>query len=125
MIKIVKSALKSGAPLRYDTDLTFEGYPFSYPLHGVKSSHLKARVYRVKEDIYVDLSFDGILLAEDTSDATPFLYHLSFVDKSIAIMEREDGEKEGYILPGNSFDLEELTLLLIHSHIPLILHKDD
>lgn len=124
MVKVLKSALSSGHPSLYSFDTAFEKYPLHYPLRKVLSGHVDAKAYREKTGIYVDLSFQGKLEVEDTSDASLFELPISFDEKMVAIMDEEDGEGEGYIFEGNSFDIEELALLLIESHLPIRLTKE-
>lgn len=123
MTKVLKSAVTSGFPKVYSFDTLFEGYKIRYPLRKARSCHLEAKVYREKEEILVDMKGEATFEAEDTSDASPFLYSLSIDEKGIAIMEKEDGEGDGFIFEGNSFDLEELALDLFECHIPLRLLK--
>lgn len=123
MTKVLKSAVTSGFPKEYSFDTLFEGYRIRYPLRKARNCHLEAKVYREKEEILVDMKGEATFEAEDTSDASPFLYSLSFDEKGIAIMEKEDGEGDGFIFEGNSFDLEELALDLFECHIPLRLLK--
>ena len=124
MMKVLKSAVSNGFPKEYSFDTVFEGYPIRYPLRKVRNCHLWAKVYREKEEILVDMRGEATFEAEDTSDASLFLYPLSFDEKGIAIMEKEDGESDGFIFEGNSFDLEELALDLFECHIPIRLLKN-
>lgn len=119
MVKVLKSALSTGRDASYSFDTVFENYPLHYPLRKVLKAHVDAKAYREKTGIYVDLSLQGELQVEDTSDATLFELPISFEEKMIAIMDEEDGEAEGYIFEGNSFDLEELALLALESHLPI------
>lgn len=119
MIKVIKSALSIGRDASYSFDTVFANYPLHYPLRKVLEAHVDAKVHREKTGIYVDLSLQGKLEVEDTSDATLFELPISFSEKMVAIMDEEDGEGEGYIFLGNSFDLEELALLTLESHLPI------
>ncbi len=119
MVKVVKSALAMGREDSYSFDTAFPNYSFHYPLRKVLQMHVEAKIYREKTGIYVDISLKGRLEVEDTSDASIFELPISFFEKALAIMDKEDGEGEGYIFEGNSFDLEELALLLIESHLPI------
>ncbi len=124
MTKINKSAIHEGKEERYSLDTVFDGYAFPYPIHKAKSCHYEAKIYKVKDMILVDMAIDATLEVEDTGDCTPFDLALSFEENSNVIMEEEDGESEGYIFPGNSFDLDDLARLLIISRIPIVLHKE-
>lgn len=123
-MKINKSAIRGGEGNLFEGEEISLKEPLPYPLHKISKIKYEARFYKVKERLLGDVKIKTNLEVEDTSDCTPFIYSLNIEEKGIEIMDKEDGESEGYIFPSSSFELDDLLFNIILSHLPIRLTKD-
>jgi len=124
MNNVAKSAIMKGRELTFAVDSRFEGYSLPYPIKAVNRCHYEAKLIRNDNYPSLKINVDGELVVYDTRTGIPFAYQVSFVEKA-DILDEEDGEGSGYIIPGNSIDLDELCLMMIVSSLPLRLVKDE
>lgn len=123
MAKISKSSLAKGKEKPFEGETLFEGREFRYPLRGMKECHyfVKATVLDNRPHLHIETS--GVMEVEDTLTGERFLKPFE-IEEECDIMEEEDDEGSGYILPGNNIDLEEVVLLVIESSLPLRVRKE-
>lgn len=118
MTKVAKSAITAGRSLDYAVDTSFHGYELSYPLLGIESCHYEASLTKVGGRNHADYVIDVTMRLEDSRDAVAFLSD-KHIEESADILDEEDDEGEGYIVPGNSVDLDEIALRIIVSSLPI------
>ena len=118
MTKVAKSAISAGHSLDYAVDTDFHGYELSYPILGVEGCHYEASLSKFGGRNHADYVIDVTLRLEDSRDAVPFISH-RHIDESADLLDEEDEEGEGYIVPGNSVDLDDIALRIIVSSLPI------
>lgn len=123
MIQIEKSHL-CAQPLLINEDLKFEDSYFpTYPIAGVEKLHLNAEFSKDKTGrISTHFQLEGTIKVFDSYTNEVFAKKIK-EEASFDILEEEDGESEGFILPGRSIDVLELTLLFIKFSLPIKILK--
>lgn len=124
MTKVNKSALSSGRKQVYENTPTFNPSSYGYPIKNVISLSYEAEVTKREEHPLVWMKVKGRLEVYDSRDNVPFEYPFSIKEET-EILDEEDGETEGYIVPGNSFDLDELALEIVKSSLPIRLVRKE
>lgn len=124
MTKVNKSALSSGRKQVYENTPTYDPSSLGYPLKNVLSLSYEAEVTKREEHPLVWMRIKGRLEVYDSRDNVPFEYPFS-IEEETEILDEEDGESVGYIVPGNSFDLDELALELVRSSLPIRLIRKE
>lgn len=117
MNKIWKGNVPTAYPLKFERETDFTGYDVSYPIKKVLSSSYEGDIQKVGDALMLNVSYKAALSVYDSLDNVPFEYETKGAE-SLEIFEDEDGEKEGYVISGTSFDLDEVVLSLIVSSFP-------
>ena len=118
MTKVNKSALSEGRYQEYEASPVFDASVISYPLKSIPLFHYEAKVTRREDKAFVSISAKGKLEVFDSRDNVPFIYPFSVKEEAF-VLDEEDGESIGYIIPGSSFDLDALALDIVKSSLPL------
>lgn len=108
-------------PYLVDEDLAFEDVDFKsqYPILSMDSCHLKAKFYKSKEDkIFAEMDIAATAILEDSYTCKPFKKKLT-LSEDFEIMEDEDYEGEGFIVPGKVIDVSSLVVAIIRSSLPI------
>lgn len=118
-MQLIKSHL-TARPLYVDEDLHFEASHFasSYPILGVKKLHLQAEFSRDNAAVHAVMKISGRIILEDSYTAKPFEKNVK-VEEETDILEEENGEDDGFIIPGKFIDVEELSLAIIRFSLPI------
>ena len=118
-MQLIKSHL-TARPLYVDEDLHFEASHFasSYPILGVKKLHLQAEFSRDNAVVHAVMKISGRIILEDSYTAKPFEKNVK-VEEETDILEEENGEDDGFIIPGKFIDVEELSLAIIRFSLPI------
>jgi len=124
MTKINKSALTSAYPKEYVVDATYDSLALGYPIKEVKSLHYEAKLSRYEDKPLVEIHIKGKLVVLDSRDNVPFVYPFNIHEETL-VLDDEDGESEGYIIPGSSFDLDMLALEIVKSSLPIRLVRKE
>lgn len=124
MTKVNKSALSSGRKQVYENTPTYDPSSYGYPIKNVVSLSYLAETTKRDEHPLVWMRIKGRLEVYDSRDNAVFEYPFS-IEEETEILEEEDGESVGYIVPGNSFDLDELALELVKSFLPIRLVRKE
>lgn len=124
MYKVPKSSILKGRELVFENDTTFKDYQKRYPLNDVESCHYEVKANRHDGFIMLNFKIKGKLSVFDTRDNVIFLYPINIKEET-EILDDEDGDREGYIVSGANLDLDDLTLLIIQSSLPLRLVRKE
>lgn len=124
MNKVAKSALTTGRTLYFSSDTNFVGYEIDYPIKAVESCHYEAKATRLNDYPHVAFSIEANLTVYDSRDGKPFAKRCVINDE-VDVMEKEDEDGDGFIMPGGSIDLDLLALSLIVSSLPISLVRSD
>ncbi len=110
----------TGRPLPIDAELSFtkEHFENSYPIRGMKSCHVEGEISKHEGLIEASLLIEGVAILEDSYTAELFDKKLK-VEGTYAILEDEDGEAEGFIVPGKVIELESLCLSILRFSLPI------
>lgn len=125
-MRIAKSHIFERAYL-LDEELSFLDpslFADSYPLLGIDKCHVKGELSKEDKLIKADLSIAATITLEDSYTAKPFKKKIS-LEESFDIMEDEDGEGEGFIVPGKAIELEVLVVDLIRFSLPMVVKAPD
>ncbi|MCI6215724.1 MAG: hypothetical protein MR659_01350 [Mollicutes bacterium] len=124
---IFKSTVLINKDLEFDEDFSYskEECKKLYPLLEVTSSNINGYFYR-DEDNYLraNVIIKADVILSDSLTCEPFKKTLDIAE-DFEIMDKEDGEGEGYIFPSSSFELKDLCLCLIKTYVPLKPLKDN
>lgn len=94
-----------------------------YPIIEVRDCHLKGLIYRDDDDkLYADVDVWAKVTYKDGVSGEPFDYNFASMGL-YEILEKEDGEGEGFIFPGGEFETEELTRSIIKFEMDPYLSK--
>lgn len=124
MTKINKSALTSAYPKEYVVDASYDPSTLGYPLKEVKSLHYEAKLSKYEDKPLVEIHIKGKLVVLDSRDNIPFVYPVNIHEETL-VLDDEDGESEGYIIAGSSFDLDALALEIVKSSLPIRLIRKE
>lgn len=124
MTKVNKSAITSGRKQVFENTPTYNPSSYGYPIKEVLSLTYEAEVTKREKLPLVWMRIKGRLEVYDSRDNVPFEYPFS-IDEETEILDEEDGESVGFIVPGNSFDLDELALELVKSSLPIRLVRKE
>lgn len=124
MTKINKSALTAAYPKDYVVDATYDPSLLGYPIKEVKSLHYEARLSKHEDKPLVEIHVKGKLVVLDSRDNVPFVYPFNIHEETL-VLDDEDGESEGYIISGSSFDLDALALEIVKSSLPIRLVRKE
>lgn len=124
MYKVPKSSIIKGRELVFENETTFKGYQKRYPLNDVESCSYKVKANRHDGFIILNFLIKGKLSVFDTRDNEIFVYPINIKEET-EILDDEDGDREGYIVSGANLDLDDLTLLIIQSSLPLRLVRKE
>ncbi len=118
-MQLIKSHL-TARPLYVDEDLHFEASHFasSYPILGVKKLRLQAEFSRDNAVVHAVMKISGRIILEDSYTAKTFEKNVK-VEEETDILEEENGEDDGFIIPGKFIDVEELSLAIIRFSLPI------
>lgn len=118
MLKVAKASISKGREAVYESDESLSSYPVEYPISSIKSCHYEASLVRVGNYIQCSMFINAELELIDTYDGVKFTKKHK-VEETFDILDDEDGEGEGYIVKGNSIDLDELVIRVITSSLPI------
>lgn len=118
MTKVNKSALSEGRFQEYEASPVYDASLVSYPIKSVPSLHYDAKVTKRDDKAFVKMAIKGKLEVFDSRDNVPFIYPFSIKEETL-VLDEEDGESIGFIVPGASFDLDALALDIVKSSLPL------
>ena len=124
MTKVNKSALSEGRYQEYEASPVFDAKVLSYPIKSIPSFHYVAKVTKRDEGAFVMMNAGGELEVFDSRDNVPFIYPFAVKEETL-VLDEEDGESIGYIVPGASFDLDALALDIVKSSLPLRLIRNE
>ena len=122
MNKLPKASLIRGRTLSFVHDTTFEGYALSYPIRAVKSCHYECDAKRIGDYNHAYFRIKALLTVEDSVDAVWFDKEV-ILNEDVDLMDAEDDEGEGFIIEGDSIDLDDLCLRIIHASLPIRLTR--
>ena len=118
MLKVNKSNITKGRVLSFESDSTFPGYELSYPMLGIKSCHYEAELEQVGDYKHVYMNIKATLTLSDSRDGVPFDKNVTVSD-DVDILDAEDDTGEGFVIPGNSIDLDDLCIRILHASLPI------
>mgnify|MGYP004551501165 CR=1 FL=1 len=124
---VFKSLVTQNKDLKFNKTYDFSKDELKkyYPLIEVKKALMDGYFYRDEEDyLRCNVIIKANLTLIDSLTNEPFTKEIEIKD-DFEIMDKEDGEGEGYIFPSASFSLSSLCLCLIKSSIPLKVVKED
>ncbi len=124
MNKVAKSALQKGRTLSFYNDTTFIGYDIAYPVKSVKRCHYEVKGSRPLSYPHLSYSLSATLELYDSRDGISFEKSIH-IEEEVDIMEEEDDNGDGFILPGSSIDLDLVAYSLIVSSLPLKITRPD
>ena len=124
MTKVNKSALSEGRFVEYQVSPVFAESSISYPIKSIPSFKYVAKVTRREDKAFVKMNVSGTLEVYDSRDNVPFIYPFSVKEETL-VLDEEDGESIGFIVPGASFDLDALALDIVKSSLPLRLIRNE
>ena len=124
MTKVNKSALSEGRFVEYQASPVFAESSISYPIKSIPSFKYVAKVTRREDKAFVKMNVSGTLEVYDSRDNVPFIYPFSVKEETL-VLDEEDGESIGFIVPGASFDLDALALDIVESSLPLRLIRNE
>lgn len=94
-----------------------------YPIIDVRDCHIKGLLYRDEDDkLYADVDVWAKVRYKDGLTGEPFDHDFSSMGL-YEILEREDGEGEGFIFPGSELDTVELSRSIIKFEMDPYLSK--
>ncbi|MBP5092319.1 MAG: hypothetical protein J6328_07220 [Bacilli bacterium] len=107
-------------PLLIDEELDFADFDFKgfYPILGVKNLRISSEWSRDNDVCHAKISLSGVVVLEDSYTAKPFEKKIRHSEE-IDILEEENGEADGFIVPGKFIDVNELSLELIRFALPI------
>ena len=114
MTKVNKSALSEGRFQEYEVSPVYDASLVTYPLKSIPSFHYDAKVTKRDDKAFVKMAIKGKLEVFDSRDNVPFIYPFSIEEETL-ILDEEDGESIGFIVPGASFDLDALALDIVQA----------
>ncbi len=117
MTKISKSAITKGRTLSYEADVK-DPKNLPYPILALKECHYVADVTKLANYNHGSYEIRAILTLEDSRDAVPFDKEISLKEE-VDFLDKEDDEGEGFIVEGNSIDLDDIALKIIVSSLPI------
>ena len=104
-------------------ELSAEQVATLYPIIEVRDCHLKGLIYRDDDDkLYADVDVWAKVTYKDGVTGEPFDYDFASMGL-YEILEKEDGEGEGFIFPGSEFETDELTRSIIKFEMDPYLSK--
>ncbi len=116
---IAKSDVKSGFDLNFvREDCPLGSREMPYPIVGIKSLEYTGKAYNDGKYPHVEMAIRAVVTLEDSYDAVHFDKEITLEDEA-DIMEDEDEEGEGFIMPGKDIDLDLLAVSFIHSYLPI------
>lgn len=125
MNRLAKSALEEGRTLTFSRDQAdFSDKKVPYPLISLKSVSYEGKAYKLGNYPRVDIAIKAEVTLQDSFTGEYFETVLE-VEESADILEQEDKVGEGYIMEGPSIDLDELSVLVLFSSLPMQIRKSD
>jgi hypothetical protein len=118
MNKIARSAFVKGRTIKTESSPDYKGAKMPYPIIAVKECHYAASCRKLGKYPHADFSIHATLVLEDSLDASHFEQEVS-IKEGVDLMEEEDDEGEGYVLPGSSVDLDDVALRILHASLPI------
>ncbi len=118
MLKVNKSNIMKGRVLSFESDSTFPGYGLSYPMLAIKSCHYEAELEQVGDYKHVYMNIKAILSLSDSRDGVAFDKKVAISD-DVDILDVEDDTGEGFVIPGNFIDLDDLCIRILHASLPI------
>lgn len=117
-MKLFKSHIHE-RPIEIDEDEVYspEDFASTYPVRGIEKCHVKGSFWLEEGKIFATLSVQATLLLEDSNTAERFRKKVS-PSMDFQILDDEDGEGEGFIVPGPVIDMAQLALLVIRFSLP-------
>lgn len=94
-----------------------EDFPLSSPIRDIKDCRIEGNLYLDGGIIRCSLAAEANLLLEDSYTAKTF-WEKKEIEEDFDILEDEDGEGEGFIVPGPAIDLNELIIALYRFSLP-------
>ena len=124
-MKIYRSSITDARPLELQEELDYSSRDFSssYPLLGIKDAYVEGLIERNDEFLTANIYVSAILILADARTRESFEHPVE-VDDIYDLLESPEEEGEGYIFPGNYFELEELVYSILRSQVPLAPKKE-
>ena len=118
MKEILKSHIHP-RPYHVEEALEFkpEDFPSSSPIRDIRGCEIEGSLYLGDGKIKCQLQAKARLLLEDSYTAKAFWKKQS-IEEEFDILEDEDGEGEGFIVPGPVIDLNQLVVALFRFSLP-------
>lgn len=117
MTKIAKSAILKGRAISYEADVT-DPKNLPYPILSLKECHYTCEVSKVADYNHGVYHIETLLELEDSRDAVPFEQRY-VIDEEVDFLDNEDDTGEGFIVEGNSIDLDDIALRIIVMSLPI------
>lgn len=120
MNKIAKSSLNVGHGLAFKDGPKAPKLNFKppYPILEVISLYYEGEAYLNGKYPHIEISIEAEVKLEDSLDGVAFNKKMKIKDEA-DILAKEDEVGEGYIYEGSDIDLDELSILMLHSALPL------
>lgn len=126
-MRIQKGAVTYARDFKVDEQVAIpdSALPSLYPIVKVESCRIKGLIYRDEDDrLFADVDVMASLVCVDGRDLSKFGHR--FASSGIyEILEKEDGEGEGFILPGAYLDTAELSECVLRFEIDPFIKKPD
>lgn len=111
-MKVFKSKVTFAVDVPLDEDVDLSGRSYG-SLLGVEGCHIKGLLYRDDEGkLFADVDISATLTCKDIHSGSPFKSAFA-CSGDYEILEKEDGEGEGFILPGAALDTADLAFCAI------------
>lgn len=116
---LAKSAIGKGTGTKFLREGGEEkAYSLPYPIKGVKDLAYSGIAKRYGKYAHIKITVSALLLLEDSYDASIFEERRE-EDFDFDVLDEEDETGEGYIVEGASIDLDELSIRLMASSLPI------
>ena len=117
MTKIAKSAILPGRTLTYEAEVA-DPKSLPYPILSLPACSYIAKVSKIAGYNHASYQIKARLELEDSRDAVPFFKDIELKEE-VDLLNEEDDTGEGFIVEGNSVDLDDICLRIIVSSLPI------
>ncbi len=117
MTKVNKSAILKDRTLIYEADVK-DPKNLPYPILALKECHYVCKVSKLASYNHGSYEIHAILTLEDSRDAVPFDKEID-LNEEVDFLDKEDDLGEGFIVEGNSIDLDDIALKIMISSLPI------
>ena len=125
-MKIYRSSITPARPLELEeeVDLSKKDFASAYPLLGIRDAYVEGLIERNDDFLTANIYVSAVLVLSDARTREPFEYPVE-VDDVYDLLQSPEEEGDGYIFPGNSFELEDLIFSILRSQVPIAPKKED